>query len=281
MIVWVSRHSEDLAFCRFVGHFALNYLDLFTRIVPFREQHVDCQLKGVVYDIIDGYSTFWGLAPSKSCCFPRYMDWCWLQLARHWGVRPTKSHSQISPCRIFYPSCWFCLLLIASSSKWYLSFSFWFSRKRHLECQLNYPNITWSFIVHSLNCLRTALFKVFFKLLEWQLVARLKFTVVVTIFLNCIVRQMDQRIEHVLSGCLVPFRWHPNIALRKEIKVVQVVDKSPHSNVEFSLFDQEWPFDILLNDKSIGLDVIGILWILTVSFSVTLHIFLKIFFEGG
>ena len=93
---------------------------------------------------------------------------------------------------------------------------------------------------------------------ETQLVSILKISIVLSILLHSIISQMDEGIINILEVNTELAGRCPQVALLEEIQVMVLVEKHPDPNVEFPLENQQWPLDVLLNDKCVVLDLLCI-----------------------
>lgn len=110
------------------------------------------------------------------------------------------------------------------------------------------------------------------------MISILKLPVILRIFLNCIVSQVDKIVFYIFSWKLLC--WCTNIALFEEINVHWICYQRPNSYVEFSIIDKKRLFYIFLYDKgaSIQLEFLrwATLWLLALSTNLIINILLSI-----
>lgn len=86
----------------------------------------------------------------------------------------------------------------------------------------------------------------FFKLRKGQLVSLGKGTIVVRIFLNCVICQMSECIVLIVLNAV--FHWtQTNITLLEDIALYIMRNKHPDSNIEFSVHYKQGFLKILLD----------------------------------
>lgn len=83
---------------------------------------------------------------------------------------------------------------------------------------------------------------------EGKLVAVFKLSVGLIFDLNGVVGQMNSLVTHGLLVQGICIGTQADVALLKKKALVILVDQNPNSNVEFSVFYQKWPLNILLHN---------------------------------
>ena len=91
---------------------------------------------------------------------------------------------------------------------------------------------------------------------EAQLVSIFEVTIVFSMLLDCIVRQMHEGIVYILEVDTELTGRGPQVSLLEEEELLVLIQEHPDTNVELALVDQQWPLDVLLDDERVVLDLV-------------------------
>lgn len=95
-------------------------------------------------------------------------------------------------------------------------------------------------------------FDQFFQSIERQLISLLVFTVILIVFLNCVVCQMNVEITDFIMLQVVLIRRSPQIAPFEYKNFEFMRKKYPHPNIKFPPRKKQRSLQILLNHKRVG-----------------------------
>lgn len=87
-----------------------------------------------------------------------------------------------------------------------------------------------------------------------ELVPVLKLAIVLRELLHCVVRKVHVLVVDVLQVDAELARRSSKVALLEDVKVVILVDKHPHADVELAIEYQQRPLNVFLDDERVVLD---------------------------